>query len=76
MPLTSYPGHPRPDFISQPWRKIGEFFLHGCEIKSGCGRPGYEVNMPHGTSYVILVPGNTAEVYIATSVQLAQLTIS
>ena len=50
--LALNPGLPRPDFISQPWRKIGEYsprfylavveknlpiFLHGCEIKSGRG---------------------------------------
>ena len=37
--IASNPGLPRPDFISQPWRKIK---IHGCEIKSGRGRPGLE----------------------------------
>ena len=40
--VASNPGLPRPDFILHPWRKIGEFFLLGCEIKSGRGRPGFE----------------------------------
>ena len=40
--LASNPGLPRPDFISQPWRKIGEIFLQGCEIKSVRGRSGFE----------------------------------
>ena len=34
--LTSYPGLPCPDFISQAWR-------NSCEIKSGRGRPGYKL---------------------------------
>ena len=34
--LASNLGLPRPDFISQLWRKIS------CEIKSGRGRPGFE----------------------------------
>ena len=42
--IASNPGLPRADFISQPWRKIGEF-LHGCEIKSGRGRPGFEATI-------------------------------
>ena len=45
--LASNPGIPRPDFISQPWRKIGysSIFLQGCEIKSGRGRPGFEATV-------------------------------
>ena len=39
--LPSLVPRPLPDFISQPWRKIGIFlhgiFLHGCKIKSGSG---------------------------------------
>ena len=36
--IASNPGLPHPDFISQPWRKLGsKIFLHGCEIKSGQG---------------------------------------
>ena len=38
--LASNPGLPHPDFISQP----PQFFLQGCEIKSGRGRPGFEAN--------------------------------
>ena len=34
--LASNPGLTRPDFISQPWRKI-----QGGEIKSGRVRPGF-----------------------------------
>ena len=41
------PGLPRPDFILQPWRIIGE----GYEIKSGRGRPGLEAN--HVLTYSI-----------------------
>ena len=45
--VISYPGLPRPDFILQPWRKVEKknspIFFHGCERKSGRGRPGYEV---------------------------------
>ena len=37
------PGPPRPDFISQPWRK--KKFLHGCGIKSGRGRAGMRLLM-------------------------------
>ena len=37
--LTSNPGLPHLDFILQPWRKIG--------IKSGRGRPRFEVIQPN-----------------------------
>ena len=41
--VASNPGLPRPDFISQPRQKSFCFvFLHGCEIKSGQGRSGFE----------------------------------
>ena len=39
--LASNPGLPHTDFISQLWRKT-DFFLQGCKIKSGRGRPGFE----------------------------------
>ena len=35
-----HPGLPRPDFMGSNYYPI---FLHGCETKSGRGRPGYEV---------------------------------
>ena len=38
--LASNPGLTRPDFISQPWRKIG--------IKSGRVRPGFEASNKWG----------------------------
>ena len=47
---------PMPDFISHPLKKnqaeksesnYSPIFLHGCEIKSGRGRPGYEVTYVH-----------------------------
>ena len=41
---------------TQPWRKIGAYsllFLHSCAIKSGHGRPEYEVNVySYSTKYV------------------------
>ena len=44
--LASNPGLPRPDFISQPSKNIGEFFTNwGCKLKCGRGRPGFEAKV-------------------------------
>ena len=50
---ASNPGLPRPDNISQPWRK-NPIFLQGCKIKSGRGRPGFEAN--HSSLYLTSKP--------------------
>ena len=53
LDVASNPGLPRPDFISQP------IFLHGCEIKSGRGRPEFEAKVDMYVHSVSLPPGVT-----------------
>ena len=69
--LASNPGLTHPHFILQPWRK-NLFFFQGCEIKSGCVRPGFEAREGSSTYLHLVVSayregGNSGRLIVAES---------